>query len=231
MDRGEGARAARVVIAIDGPSGSGKSSAARGVARRLGLRYLDTGAMYRALTWWMLREGVPVDDPEKVSARCHEPRLDVATDPRAPRIAIDGVDVSRPVRSREVTNAVSAVASVPAVRSRLIELQRQLIGDGGIVVEGRDIGTVVAPNADVKVYLTADPAERARRRAAEGLAGTRIEVGLAQTELVRRDRLDSNQLAMADDAVLLDTTKLDLEEVIDRIEQLANERINLSGAR
>ncbi|MGH3488455.1 MAG: (d)CMP kinase [Actinopolymorphaceae bacterium] len=231
MERADEADMDRVVVAIDGPSGSGKSSASRGAARRLDLRYLDTGAMYRALTWWMLRAGVPLDDAEKIAARCGEPQLEVETDPKAPRIAIDGVDVSRPVRSREVTNAVSAVASVPAVRARLIALQRELIGNGGIVVEGRDIGTTVAPDADVKVYLTAHEDIRARRRAAEGLAGSRVEVGRTRQEIARRDRLDSDQSGRASDAVVLDTTDLDLEQVIDRIAALAGERVGACGPR
>jgi CMP/dCMP kinase len=224
-----------IVVAIDGPSGSGKSSASRGVARRLGLRYLDTGAMYRALTWWMLHAGVPVDDPDAVAGRSAEPRIEVETDPRTPRVTVDGIDVSRPIRSREVTNAVSAVSAVPAVRARLVELQRSLIGSGGIVVEGRDIGTVVAPDADVKIFLTAQPDERARRRSLEGLGGARVAVGLARTEMLRRDRLDSSRtaspLTQAPDALALDTTELDLEQVIDWICAKAAERQKAYGRR
>ncbi|WP_020577022.1 (d)CMP kinase [Actinopolymorpha alba] len=234
MERADKAGLDRIVVAIDGPSGSGKSSASRGVARRLGLRYLDTGAMYRAITWWMLRAGVPVDDADEVAARSGAPGLEIGTDPDAPTVAVDGVDVSGPIRSREVTNAVSAVAAVPAVRQRLIMLQRAEIDAGGIVVEGRDIGTTVAPNADVKVYLTAHAEERARRRAAEGLAGAKVEVNLAQQEMARRDQLDSGRatspLAQAADAVVLDTTELNLEQVIDRICALADERVGASGA-
>jgi cytidylate kinase len=229
------ARLDTLVVAIDGPSGSGKSSTSRGVARKLGLRYLDTGAMYRALTWWMLREGVHVDDPEEIAARSAGPALDIGTDPKGPTIAVDGIDVSRPIRSREVTNAVSAVSAVPAVRKRLVELQRALIGTGGIVVEGRDIGTTVAPDADVKVFLTAHADVRASRRAAEGLAGARVEVGLTRQEMVRRDKLDSGRsaspLAQAQDAVVLDTTALDLQQVVDRICALAAERVGAAGPR
>ena len=235
MERADEANVARIVVAIDGPSGSGKSSAARGVARALGLRYLDTGAMYRALTWWMLRARVPLDDADAVAARCGEAVLEVSTDAKAPRISIDGVDVSRPIRSREVTNAVSAVAAVPAVRERLVDLQRKLIGAGGIVVEGRDIGTAVAPDADVKVFLTAHEDERARRRAAEGLGGAKIEVGVTRKEMDRRDKLDSGRsaspLVQATDAVVVDTTQLDLEQVIDRIRTLADERVRTCGRR
>ena len=145
------------VVAIDGPSGSGKSSTSRGVADRLGLRYLDTGAMYRAITWWMLRQDVDVHDPAAVAARVEEPEILSGTDPLGPTILVDGVDVGLAIRSDEVNAAVSPVAAVPAVRRRLLDLQHEIIGAGGIVVEGRDIGSVVAPDADVKVFLTADP--------------------------------------------------------------------------
>src|SRR3954451_10855951 len=151
---------------MDGPSGSGKSSTARGVAAKLGLRYLDTGAMYRAMTWWMLRRGVPVDEPAAIAERCGEPVIETGTDPQHPTITVDGMDVAAAIRTPEVTGAVSAVSAVPQVRARLLELQHAAIAaaadadvDGaGIVVEGRDIGSVVAPDADVKVYLTADAA-------------------------------------------------------------------------
>ena len=156
-----------VVVAIDGPSGSGKSSTSRGVAARLGLRYLDTGAMYRAITWWMLGHDVSVDDPAAVAVRCAEPEIVSGTDPADPTITVDGVDVAAAIRTPEVTGAVSAVSAVPQVRARLLDLQRAVIDGGDIVVEGRDIGSAVAPDAEVKVYLTADPAARAARRAAE----------------------------------------------------------------
>lgn len=218
----------RIVIAVDGPSGSGKSSTARGVARKLGLRYLDTGAMYRAVAWWMLNAGVDVHDAAAVAARAAEPELTAGTDPVAPTIAVDGQDVSGPIRSREVTNSVSAVAAVPAVRKQMVELQRALIGDGGIVVEGRDIGTVVLPNADLKIFLTADPAERARRRSAEGLAGVQVDTEQTRAEMARRDERDSQRetspLKQADDAVAVDTTGLSLDQVIEHIAGLAAER-------
>jgi cytidylate kinase len=212
-----------LVIAMDGPSGSGKSSVSKGVARALGLRYLDTGAMYRAVTWWMLSEGVPVDDPAAVAARAGEPGLDCGTDPNSPEISVDGTDVAGPIRSSEVTGAVSAVAAVPAVRERLVALQREIIGAGGIVVEGRDIGTVVAPDAPVKIYLTASPEVRARRRSRE-LAGATVSA--TQADMARRDRLDSTRkadpLARAADAVEVDTTSLGLSEVITEIVHIAN---------
>ncbi len=207
-----------VVVAMDGPSGSGKSSTSRGVAARLGLRYLDTGAMFRAMTWWMLDRGVDVNDAAAVAARADAPVLVSGTDPTAPTITIDGTDVAGPIRSQEVTAAVSAVSAVPEIRARLLREQRDVIGDGGIVVEGRDIGTVVAPDAAVKVYLTADPAARAARRTAE-LAGTTVEA--TQLDLDRRDRLDSGRatapLSMADDAHHIDTTPYTLDEVVDQV--------------
>ncbi|MFC4585634.1 (d)CMP kinase [Sphaerisporangium corydalis] len=210
---------------MDGPSGSGKSSASRGVARALGFRYLDTGAMYRAITWWMLEQGVDLADPAAIAGRAGEPVLAIGTDPDAPGVSVGGTDVAAAIRTREVTSAVSAVSAVPEVRARLVAEQRALIGDGDIVVEGRDIGTVVAPGAPVKVYLTASPEARARRRNAE-LAGTTVEAQRA--EMARRDTLDSTRkadpLVMAADAVELDTTELNLDEVISEVLRLVKER-------
>lgn len=213
-----------VVVAMDGPSGSGKSSTSRGVATRLGLRYLDTGAMFRAMTWWLLQHGVDVDDPAAVAARVDAPLLISGTDPLAPTITVDGVDVAGPIRSQQVTTAVSAVSAVPEVRGRLLREQRDIIGHGGIVVEGRDIGTVVVPEAPVKVYLTADPAARAARRTAE-MSGSTVHA--TQQDLVRRDRLDSGRatapLQMAADAHHIDTTGFTLDEVIDQVVALVRE--------
>ncbi|MCX9193170.1 (d)CMP kinase [Carbonactinospora thermoautotrophica] len=217
-----------MVVAIDGPSGSGKSSVSRGVAARLGLRYLDTGAMYRAMTWWMLRHGVDVTDAGQIAAACGKPNLESGTDPDQPKITVDGEDVSAPIRTREVTNAVSAVSAVPEVRARLVAMQREIIGSGGIVVEGRDIGTVVAPEAPVKIFLTASTEARAWRRNAELAPDQATSVAVTRAEIVRRDRLDSSRatspLAMADDAYELDTTDLTLEQVIDRVVALVHER-------
>ena len=156
-----------VVVAVDGTSGSGKSSTCRGVAARLGLRYLDTGAQFRAMTWWMLRAGRRRPRRGRRRGALRGAGHRVGHRPAAPTIAVDGVDVSGPIRSAEVTAAVSPVSTVPEVRARLLSCSASLIGDGGIVVEGRDIGSVVWPEAEVKVYLTADPAARARRRIAE----------------------------------------------------------------
>jgi len=207
-----------IVVAIDGPSGSGKSSTSRGVAARLGLRYLDTGAMYRAMTWWMLREGVDVGDPDAVAAHAGEPEILSGTDPQGPSILVEGVDVGLAIRSAEVNAAVSPVSAVPEVRARLVELQRETIGGGGIVVEGRDIGAVVAPFAQVKVYLTADPVARAQRRAAEEGGA---DVDTTRQSLLARDEIDSSRdaspLTMAEGAVHIDTTGFTLDQVIDQV--------------
>ena len=217
------------MIAVDGPAGSGKSSAARGVARALGLRYLDTGAMYRALTWWLLSRGLDTTDPGTVARHAGEPVIEVGTDPDAPAITVDGTDVSGPIRTREVSNAVSAVASVPQVREHLIAMQREIIArnsgpDGGIVAEGRDIGTVVAPQAPVKVFLTASESERAQRRSAELAVDPGATVSVTQREQQRRDRADAPQTVMAADAVEIDSTSRSLDEVIGLIAGLARER-------
>ena len=210
------------MIAVDGTSGSGKSSTSRGVAERLGLRYLDTGAMFRAMTWWLLSEGVDVHDVEAVAAVAGRPRIESGTDPLAPTITVDGADVSVEIRSAEVNAAVSPVSAVPAVRTRLLDLQREAIGEGGIVVEGRDIGSVVWPQADVKVYLSADPDARAERRAAEEGGA---DLASTQQSLLERDRIDSGRatapLTMADGAVHVDSTHLTLDEVVETILALA----------
>jgi len=215
-----------VVVAVDGTSGSGKSSTCRAVADRLGLRYLDTGAQYRAVTWWMLQHGVDVHDAEAVAAHAGEPVLVSGTDPLAPSITVDGDDVSVQIRSDEVNAAVSPVSAVPAVRARLVELQRELIGAGGIVVEGRDIGSVVWPDAQLKVYLTADPSARAARRALENGGA---DVTATQESLLARDRIDSGRavapLTMADGAVHVDSTELSLDEVVELVVGLVMERV------
>jgi CMP/dCMP kinase len=211
-----------VVVAVDGTSGSGKSSTSRGVARRLGLRYLDTGAMYRAVTWWMLRHGVDVHDPAAVSSRCDEPRIESGIDPSRPTITVDGQDVAFEIRRDDVNAAVSPVSAVPRVRARMQVMQRLIIEEAlegaGIVVEGRDIGSVVWPEAPVKVYLSADAAARARRRAAEE-GGSDLEA--TRESLLARDKIDSGRavspLVLAEGAVHVDTTDLSLDEAIGTI--------------
>jgi CMP/dCMP kinase len=215
-----------LVIAVDGPSGSGKSSASRGVARALGLRYLDTGAMYRALTWWLLSRGVDTTSAAAVASRAAEPDIEVSTDPDRPWTRVDGMDVSGNIRTRDVSTAVSTVASVPAVRDHLIARQRAIIAaarGGGIVAEGRDIGTVVAPDALVKVFLTADGRARAARHAPD--QGTSVDA--TEADQARRDRLDAAQSAKAPDAVVVDSTDLGLDEVIGFIVRLVRGRAGL----
>ncbi len=221
-----------LVIAVDGPAGSGKSSAARGVARALALRYLDTGAMYRALTWWMLSQDLDTSDPGTVARHAGEPLIEAGTDPSAPVIWVNGVDVSGQIRTREVSNAVSAVASVPEVRARLIGMQRAIIAAAveageGIVAEGRDIGTVVAPHALVKVFLTASEESRAGRRSADLATDPGATPAVTAREQHRRDRADAPQSVMAADAVEIDSTSLTLDEVIGMITSLASERAGL----
>jgi cytidylate kinase len=207
------------VVAIDGPSGSGKSSTSRGVAERLGLAYLDTGAMYRAMTWAMLLKGVDLDDPAAIAEASEGVDLTSGTDPLSPTIHVDGTDVGEPIRGDEVTAGVSQVAAVPRVRELLVDLQRATIATSdGIVVEGRDIGSTVAPDAPVKIYLVADPAARAARRAAE--TGATDTVATAQS-LARRDEIDSTRatspLTQSEGAIVVDGTHLTLDEVIDTI--------------
>ena len=218
-----------LVIAIDGPSGSGKSTVARRVAAALHLRYLDTGAVYRALTWAVLDRAVEPDNVDGVLAVAGVAQIRVSTDPQAQAVSVDGRDVAAAIRGPEVTGAVSAVSAIPQVRERLVALQRAIIGAGGIVVEGRDIGTVVAPDSPVKIFLTASPEMRAARRSADAeiSVGDR-DVSSVQADLARRDTLDSTRpaspLAMAPDAVQLDSTAMDEDAVVARVLDLVAQR-------
>jgi CMP/dCMP kinase len=217
------------VIAMDGPAGSGKSTVAREVASELGLRYLDTGAMYRALTWWLQRQGVDLTDTAAVLARMGEPRIMVGTDPATPQVTVDGQDVAAAIRTREVSNSVSTVAAIPQVRLLLIGMQRQIIAEAvatgaGIVAEGRDIGTVVAPDATVKVYLTANEDVRAERRTADLAADPAATFDSTRREQALRDQRDAAQMVMADDAVKIDTSGLGSEDVVRRVVQMARAR-------
>ncbi|KAB1927550.1 (d)CMP kinase [Micromonospora sp. ALFpr18c] len=221
----ENVRAGRCVVAVDGPSGSGKSTVSRRLAASIGARYLDTGAMYRAITWAVLRSGVDLTDAASVAKVAGEVDLRIGTDPQGYAVTADGVSVDADIRGPEVTGAVSAVSAVPAVRELLVARQREMIANAGrMVVEGRDIGSVVAPDADLKVFLTASEAARAARRSAEDAA----DVAATAADLARRDRLDStrkvNPLAQAPDAVVLDTTELGIDEVVARLRDLLTER-------
>jgi cytidylate kinase len=212
-----------IVIAIDGPSGSGKSTVARGVAAALTYRYVDTGAMYRALTWLALDRGVDLHDARALAALVEAAELVLSTDPAAPTIAVAGTDVTSAIRTPEVTAAVSAVSAVPELRATLVRRQRAELAGGAVVVEGRDIGTTVAPDAEVKIFLTADPEARAQRRGAE-LAGTQVDattVASTRQQLLRRDEADSTRqaspLAQASDALVIDSTDLTAAEVVERV--------------
>ncbi|MFV2103990.1 (d)CMP kinase [Micromonospora sp. LOL_024] len=221
----ENVPAGRCVVAVDGPSGSGKSTVSRRLATSLGGRYLDTGAMYRAITWAVLRSGVDLSDAQAVAKVAGEVDLRIGTDPQGYGVTADGVDVEAKIRGPQVTAAVSAVAAVPAVRALLVSRQREMIDKAGrIVVEGRDIGAVVAPDADLKVYLTASAAARAARRSAEDAT----DVAATAADLARRDQLDSTRnadpLAQAPDAMVLDTTELGIDEVVARLRGLLAER-------
>ena len=219
-----------VIVAVDGPAGTGKSSVSRGLARALGSRYLDTGAMYRIVTLAVLRAGVDPTDAAAVGSSAAGVRLSVGYDPDVDRCYLDGEDVSAEIRGDEVTGAVSAVSSIPAVRQRLVGLQRKLAyRDGSVVVEGRDIGTVVLPDADVKIFLTASAETRARRRNDQNVAaGLADDYEGVLADVRRRDHLDSTRavapLRAADDAVVVDTSEMTEAEVIAHLLKLVKER-------
>jgi len=213
------------VIALDGPSGTGKSTVARALARRLGFRYLDTGAMYRAVTWAVLRDGIDPENSDAVTELARRTRIEVSTDPDSPHVSVDGRPVNQEIRSRAVTVAVSPVSAMPGVREVLVAAQQQLIRAGHVVAEGRDIGTVVAPAAPLKVFLTASVDTRAHRRSRQDRTTDHRSTA---ADLDRRDTYDSTRrhspLRAADDAVPVDTTALSVAEVVQRLVDLATER-------
>jgi CMP/dCMP kinase len=219
-----------VVVAVDGPAGTGKSSVSRGLARELGARYLDTGAMYRVVTLALLRAGVDLTDPDAMAAAAADVQIALSDDPGEDRSFLAGEDVSAEIRGDEVTRSVSAVSAVPAVRKRLVDLQRQLAdGPGSVVVEGRDIGTVVLPDADVKFFLTASAETRAKRRNDQNIAsGLGDDYVGVLTDVRRRDHLDSTRavspLRAADDAVVVDTSDMTEAQVIEYLLKLVEQR-------
>jgi cytidylate kinase len=208
-----------VIVAIDGPAGAGKSSVARALARRLGFRYLDTGAMYRALTWFALERGTPLDDALALEALACDYAVEFGDDGC---VLIAGHDVTSKIREPVIDASVPVVARHPEVRKVMRERQRALSEQGDSVIEGRDIGVVVAPHADVKVWLVADRAVRVQRRHAERDG---IDAGVLAGELQRRDERDAQNTLRAPDAIEIDTTHLTLDQVIDRIESLVRERV------
>lgn len=216
----------KLIIAIDGPSGAGKGTVARVIAHELGYRHVDSGAMYRAVGWKALRDGVPLDDEGLVADFAEGSRIEIL----GTRVAIDGVDVTRQIRTPEIDRAAASVARLPKVREILVARQRDLGTGGGVVMEGRDIGTVVFPNADVKIYLDASAEERARRRANDPAhTGVPTAVADVATLLTERDQLDrtraTSPLYVAADAVVVDTTAKSVSAVVDEVMKVVRKRL------
>jgi cytidylate kinase len=207
-----------MIVAIDGPAGAGKSTVARALAERIGFRYLDTGAMYRALTWLAMQRSLDLGDADALSALAQQERV-VFDD--ADRVWIAGTDVTPLIRETRIDRMVPVVARHPGVREVMRERQRELGGEGNVVIEGRDIGTVVAPQAELKVYLVADRDIRAQRRAAERPG---IGADALATDIKKRDEKDKERMEPADDAIEIDTTNLEVSDVVDKIEALLHER-------
>ena len=218
-----------LIIAIDGPSGAGKSTLGRRLARELGLLYIDTGAMYRAVALAAAREGADLSDAERVGEVARRASIRLEGDPDSLRVILDGRDVSKEIRGEGTGRAASVVSTIPDVRREMVRRQREMGAQGGVVLDGRDIGTVVFPSADVKFFLTAVPEERARRRFDEERSKAH-EQNFEETlaDINERDRRDSTRddspLRIADDAVVIDTTELSIDEVFQRMLQVVRER-------
>lgn len=220
----------KLIVAIDGPAGAGKSTVARLVAQRLGYTYIDTGAMYRAVTWEVMRLAIPLGDAARVAAVARAVNLRLATTAEGQTLVeVDGTDITAAIRTPDVSRAVSEVAKNGGVREAMVHLQRQLAGFGGVVMDGRDIGTHVLPDADIKIYLTASIAERAARRWRElQEKGFAVDLAELQGEIAGRDKADCERdiapLVQAADAVLLDTTHLTIPQAVEAILKLCEEK-------
>jgi CMP/dCMP kinase len=209
-------------IAIDGPAGAGKSTVAQQVAKRLAYLYIDTGSMYRALAWAVLNNRVPIDDEEAVSGLLRESEIRLERERDSQRVFWNGQDITDQIRTPEVSQYASIVASYPSVREQMLVLQRHMAAGGNVVMDGRDIGTHVLPDADVKIFLTASTRERAERRLKELLAkGHQTDLATLEAEIAERDKRDMEReaapLRQADDAVLVDTTGMTIDQVVERI--------------
>ncbi|NIA15874.1 MAG: (d)CMP kinase [Nitrospiraceae bacterium] len=220
----------RDVVAVDGPAGAGKSTVARRVAKTLGYAFLDTGAMYRATTWWALHQGIDLDDPAALAASTRAMDLDLSEEDGVQRVAVNGQDVTAAIRSPEITRQIHKLDGIPAVRACLVDLQRAFGAKGPTVAEGRDIGTVVFPKAKCKVYMDASLEQRARRRAADlESRGVRVDLDALREEIRVRDEKNMTRkespLRRADDAILVDTTDLTLDQVVEKVAALAREAL------
>lgn len=220
----------KIVIAIDGPAASGKSTTAKLVAERLGYLHIDTGAMYRAITLKVVEEKIPLDAVDRIQQLAERTNIQLERRDGQHRVFLDGRDVTEAIRSPEITKRVSLISSYPPVRSVMVREQRRMAEAGGVVLEGRDIGTVVLPNADLKIFMTADVAERARRRKKElEDAGVRVDEEALRVEIEERDKKDSTRetspLRKAPDAIVLDSSRLTVEQQVEFIVQRAKEII------
>ncbi|MGG1876917.1 MULTISPECIES: (d)CMP kinase [Paenibacillus] len=211
----------KINIAIDGPAGAGKSTVARMVASKLQYIYVDTGAMYRALTWFMLKEGIPSENSENVLQKAQNMVIELKPHVNGQKVLLNGEDVTPYIRSSQVNNVVSKYAQIEGVRTKLVHLQRQMALEKGVVMDGRDIGTTVLPDAEVKIFMTASVKERALRRYNELSQTEDISLEQLEHDIAERDRLDQQRevspLRRAEDAIFLDTTSMSIEEVVDAI--------------
>ncbi|MFH1314644.1 MAG: (d)CMP kinase [Candidatus Eisenbacteria bacterium] len=235
LPNSRGRKLKRIVITIDGPAGSGKSTTAKLVARRLGYLYLDTGAMYRAMTLKALRTGIDLDDPEVLAQQARDTDVTVETEPDGTRVVLDGEDVTDRLRELEVTQKSSVVAAAKGVRTRMVELQRKIGANGGIVAEGRDIGSVVFPDAEVKIYLDADLSARASRRKKElDAGGNLVDITRIERDMGARDAYDSGRehspLVVPAGAIIVDTTNLTIDGQVERVVEEAEKVIGGEGS-